>query len=638
LVAVADDAFPDGSRLALLACGDVSPSEPYWESWDGAVSLDASGYRESILRALALDGRQHDVLARLGPDDKLIPAPNRKQLASIIKDEHTFPLAGAVDILEACCAVQSGVGDHNSFIGRTAPRRGGTPVRRFDDRLKTPGMAVLVSDHFEFPEAVLFWNLRANGVTASWLSFSQIEVELTQIREWLESDSGAGLFVHGTDIAFAASQDNQDRLHHLFAMLTSKRHSRYPEWKSVTYGALIQYDYKRPYIQQRDVLINQEGSDCSFLPEFPQSTFGTLALTLEWPELMLPRRRSIATLISSARAGTWSPLLSSPEEVKPPLDLLRFRLTLDRYARVQINDASPLRFSVPSVKAVLSTLLEQAGYGELRDAHHSQYQREFIGRSGSLESASRLLGCSPYREFFKLMSDKTNDQRPGRVLDALRVLPQSELWKELQGNLPEATKDYLRLCASKLPDSAIRLIALELLERGFQLNCSQCSSTSWYRAEEVGQRFRCHRCYREQLIETNEPWLYRLPEVIFQLFKNNSDVPLLALSHLQKRSRHHFDYGLDSEALIGTSAKRNIDFSCLSDGRLYIGEAKSNRDIEREQFEFYEDLGNKVGVDGIVFATPENGWKPGTLTRIEALRSKFKGEVLILTKSELFEE
>jgi hypothetical protein len=232
------------------------------------------------------------------------------------------------------------------------------------------------------------------------------------------------------------------------------------------------------------------------------------------------------------------------------------------------------------------------------------------------------------------MSDNSNDHLPGRVLNDRRVLPQSDLWQDL----PVATKDYLKNCASKLPDSAVHLITHELLERGFQLKCSQCSSTDWYRAEEVGQRFRCHRCYKEQLIETNEPWLYKLPEVIFQLFSNNGDVPLLALSHLQKRSRQNFDYGLDSEALIDTVTKRNIDFSCLSDGRLYIGEAKSNRDIEKEQFEFYEDLGNKVVVDGIVFATPENGWKPGTLTRIEALRSKFKGEVLILTKSELFEE
>jgi hypothetical protein len=643
LVAVTDDAFPDGSRLAFLACGDVSPSEPFWESWDAVVSLDASGYRESILRALALDGRQNDVLARLGPDDKVIPAPNRKQLASIIKDEHKFPLTGAVDILEACCAVQSGVGDHNSFIGRTAPQRGGTPIRRFDYRLQTPGMAILVSDHFEFHEAVLFWNLRANGVTASWLSFSQIERELTQILEWLDSDLGAGLFIHGTDIAFAASQDDQDRLHHVFAKLTSKRQSRYPEWKTLTYGALILYDYKRPYIQQRDVLINQEGSDCSFLPEYPQNTFGTLALTLEWPELMLPRRHSIARLISSARAGTWSPLVVSPEAVKPRLDLLRFRITLDRYARVQIsnpiNTPSSIQFNVPSVKAVLSALLDQAGFGEFRDAHHSQYQQVFVERSGSLEHACNLLQSSPYKEFFRLMSDTKKSQPAGWLVADLdrRALHQAAICKQMNRVLPDKTEDYFN-CGDLLPEEAAHLIRLQLLERGFLLRCPFCSSTSWYQAEEVGQLFRCHRCYREQRIESNPLWLYKLPEVIFQGFKHNMDVPLLALGHLLRKSRQNFDYGLDSEVFIDKQNKRNIDFSCLSDGRLYVGEAKSNDVIENDQFDSYESLVTQLGVDGVVFATSEESWKPGTQGRIEALRSKFKGEVLILTKFELFEE
>jgi hypothetical protein len=80
----------------------------------------------------------------------------------------------------------------------------------------------------------------------------------------------------------------------------------------------------------------------------------------------------------------------------------------------------------------------------------------------------------------------------------------------------------------------------------------------------------------------------------------------------------------------------NIDVLCLSDGRLYIGEAKSNDRIEVEQLSFYEDVCKRVAVDGIVFATSMPHWSRGTLDHIERLRATFGGEVLVLTSKDLY--
>jgi hypothetical protein len=111
----------------------------------------------------------------------------------------------------------------------------------------------------------------------------------------------------------------------------------------------------------------------------------------------------------------------------------------------------------------------------------------------------------------------------------------------------------------------------------------------------------------------------------------------LALFHLLTRSTKNFQYVLDSDVRIGSDEKsvRNIDFGCLSDGKVYIGEAKSNAIIEEQQFRFYEELVLRSTIDGVVLATTAANWSPATVARVEALKSKFKGEVITLTKAEL---
>jgi hypothetical protein len=88
----------------------------------------------------------------------------------------------------------------------------------------------------------------------------------------------------------------------------------------------------------------------------------------------------------------------------------------------------------------------------------------------------------------------------------------------------------------------------------------------------------------------------------------------------------------------GKELHRNIDVLCLCDGKLYIGEAKSNDEIEADQFAFYVDVCRRVAIDGIVFATSKSHWGRGTLGRIEQLKTWFKGEVIVLTEDELYQK
>lgn len=642
-IAVANQKLPNESRLALVACGDVSTAELDWDSFDGNVYLDAHGYREMILAGVAREGCQSEVMARLGNDDKIVSAPNRFELSRIIKENNHFPLEGATEILYACCAAQCPASSTRlSFIGRTTIHQGiGSSIRRLSHLFEVPAMVILVSDNFEFNEAVLFWDLRANDVITCWLSFAQLRAESSDVCNWLDSDLQGGLYTFGGDVAFAASKADQAKLDYLFLEMSQNRKLQYPEWKKKSYDDVIVYDCERPVIERSHVLITRRANTCSFLPSFPAETLGSLALTLEWPVTTFPRRRGIADLISCEKIQTSPHFYPRSEEAPLPLQSARFRITNSRDVRLQLGDRSPVRFIVPTVIQVVETIFREGGFTKFQESNHSQYQKAFINRAGDLASACDLLRDSPYREFFRLLSNcKADPDLPGWLIKnpMRRSMHQLAICKALRKPILKSDDDSL-VSSEALPDDARRLIELELIERGFQLSCASCSAKLWYRAEEVGQGFSCHRCYEKQRLSTNPFWLYRLPEVIFQFFEHDADVPLLALFHLQKKSTQYFQFVLDSELYKGSDDKKgqNIDFACLSDGRVYIGEAKSINNIETKQFRMYQYLADRVSIDGIVFATTAKEWNSSTRKRIEELRTRFHGEVLSLTKAELLD-
>ena len=116
-------------------------------------------------------------------------------------------------------------------------------------------------------------------------------------------------------------------------------------------------------------------------------------------------------------------------------------------------------------------------------------------------------------------------------------------------------------------------------------------------------------------------------------------VPLLALRYLMQTSKHAFEWLPDSNISWYEQEReqsRNIDLICLCDGKLYIGEAKSNNEIDNKQFSFYEEVCKKVEIDGIIFATSQTEWGRGTRDRIRNVKKWFKREVMTLTQKDLF--
>jgi hypothetical protein len=189
LLAVADPVQPDASKLALVACGDIEPEELEIDSIDGTLEVDTTGYLETFLSYFLKQEYEPEIIKpHLKDGIILVPKRDRYALNSLLKEENRFPLSDAYQILITCFRLQNLFLYNKSFIGLTASYKttGGTPERV--NREAYPSMVILVSEHFNLDEAILFWNLRASEVYVSWLSFSDFETNSLEIGRWLESD------------------------------------------------------------------------------------------------------------------------------------------------------------------------------------------------------------------------------------------------------------------------------------------------------------------------------------------------------------------------------------------------------------------------------------------------------------------
>ncbi len=650
VVAVADDTSPDMSKFALVVCGDVEPREPMLQVMDDNVRLSATGYRELFLAKLLNPNYSLDDLGtQLLDTGEITSAPDRYQLFELILDEHRFPLEYSDKLLETCCRVQHQPSLYQSFIGQTATYKTiGTPTRTYKHRgMNTPSIVILVSDHFALAEAVLFWNLRASDFFVAWLPFQSLESNSVSIVKWLESDYGGSFYSmmgKGLDIVFSTAENNLDRLQSIFDALVLLRQRNYLNWRLVSYNYLEFYDYVRPFIKQERVVVAQDKKKCSFTPKIPQEYgSGEYTVILEWQNMMLPKSSLVVEKWISSNVVRGFPYLRQ-DSAKSNIEMLRFRITNERFLKAQISTEEPLEFIRPLTENVIETLLQTADFFRVQRSSTARYHVNFINLCGDLTDAVHYLVTSPYRELFEVLADNSNKNKLGWILDypsKRRALHHLHLREVLSKTTPAETKSYFDTVSDELPTEALQLLEKGLLERGFQLSCTSCSYKSWYPVEHVGQTFECSRCFQTQVYNANPLWLYKIPEVIFQGFEDNMQVPLLALNYLRSASKHAFEWVPDSNVYTqpdDRKAYRNIDILCISDGKFYIGEAKSNDVIEADQFSFYEQVCKSVAIDGIVFATSQAHWNRGTQQHIDNLRTWFEGEIIVLTEKELYFE
>ncbi|WP_125727660.1 hypothetical protein [Kibdelosporangium aridum] len=128
--------------------------------------------------------------------------------------------------------------------------------------------------------------------------------------------------------------------------------------------------------------------------------------------------------------------------------------------------------------------------------------------------------------------------------------------------------------------------------------------------------------------ECSEPqWYYSLDQVVTDLLTQNGDVPLLAVAELGSSKRSVM---WAPELLVNwRESQSEIDIAAIIDGKVVVGEAKSNSKLKTAKKSTDKAVSRFVGTarllqaDHIVLATTENSWAEVAVTAVEVAVKKF---------------
>lgn len=178
-----------------------------------------------------------------------------------------------------------------------------------------------------------------------------------------------------------------------------------------------------------------------------------------------------------------------------------------------------------------------------------------------------------------------------------------------------------------------RLLTLKVLRQGFLLYCARCRTYDFYRIDQVGPTFECYACghasslTRGQWYERDaEPhWYYSLDQVVRDLLVTHGDVPLLAAADLSRRASSLL--WCPELEITDDTGSVEIDICAVVDGRIVIGEAKSNTTLRGDKGT--EDVARGLAhaaqllsADEIVLATSRARWANGVVRTVKDAVSK----------------
>jgi hypothetical protein len=260
------------------------------------------------------------------------------------------------------------------------------------------------------------------------------------------------------------------------------------------------------------------------------------------------------------------------------------------------------KLHLPSVLELLGVYFSSIGI-RIQYSDKGNYFLDTLDRFGGLDDTGKFIKARRTRQILdKFMSTKNdkngnviflrNDQRAYLNFEAIRAC----VGEKLQ--------------AAELIDL---LIGRHVLERGYIMHCERCRLSSWYNLDGLTTDFVCNRCsFRQQFTLSHwkhpvEPhWYYRLAETVYQFYLHNSHLTAQVLYKLKDQAKSSFEYVPEIELLNfpDPGKKRELDIACIIDGKIVLGEGKTEalrpRDVGKFEL-LTERLGKRP--DEIVFAT-----------------------------------
>jgi hypothetical protein len=289
----------------------------------------------------------------------------------------------------------------------------------------------------------------------------------------------------------------------------------------------------------------------------------------------------------------------------------------------------------PSVRlfdtfSAVSTMARIKGY-HCRISDKGIYMRDSIEKLGGLADASKFLSSEEARALFRKFVDHEKRAKgkfdEGCVVDGRTYLDLAAVSVLLDGD-EDAAVDLLD-----------GLVAKGVLARGFVLGCTECKNVEWYPLGDISDEFQCARCKRRQVISRRN-WkhpaspqvFYGLDEIFYHFIRNNGDISVLALGHLERKWRHRFNYCPEIELSIEKKSIAEVDICAAYDGILAIGEAKKVGNLDSSEAgphaeaAKYAQLAEMFHSRRVLFCTTDSHWSENVR---QIVSETFKGSLAI---------
>ena len=287
------------------------------------------------------------------------------------------------------------------------------------------------------------------------------------------------------------------------------------------------------------------------------------------------------------------------------------------------------RIRLPTASEVFAKLFLAAGL-KAQTSSAGQFLKGTLQLWGGLDRLAADMSSASVNPLLEAYRNERGRQKPGCYIQQLarRFLTFDD------------SSAVTKLEESELRAVLDRFVAARILERGFLLHCDQCSYAGWYRPKDIGRRFRCGRCRALRLVTreawkkpvTEPSWYYAMNEIAFQAVDQNARVVVLGLEELRNHARA-FDFAAPMDVLQGNNLVGEVDLLALADGRIIVGEAKSNGKLgktaeeERHAASKLRRVAEAATADMIVFATTEENWSDATMANVS---EAFKGSSIAI--------
>jgi hypothetical protein len=287
------------------------------------------------------------------------------------------------------------------------------------------------------------------------------------------------------------------------------------------------------------------------------------------------------------------------------------------------GDREDISIREPKVTQVLRAYMKDGGLGYLKLSSPGLALERIVEQLGGLFSCG-VLQNSGVRDIIGQLADGSS-------------MPAEEVRKAIHRALPTTGTDTKESFENILS----RLISKKVLRQGLELQCDKCQRRDWYHLTDLGEDFKCKKCFHVQLVPflDKRPWHY-VSDGLMRLEGRVAGclTAILSLIFVQRFLSHGMKYVPSFEYTDGTHGAER-DFAVLTseffqdDVDVIIGECKTSKGLEEKEKNDIRILGQRTGAY-LAFATLSTEFTVGDKLFFEQLVES-KQKPILLTRGHL---